>query len=253
MISMPEARKHIPWLVPCCMLFLVGFAMGQQQHSAEQKKTSGKERNSAQQTAPRSPHPGLRQELAEASKEAAGEDKNATFKRSASVVFISRITGLSLESAYWAAVLLNFVIIAGLIVMLSRMHLPAMFRSRSESIQKNIEEARRASEAANRRLSDIEGRLGRLDAEIGAMRATAEAEARAEEERLRAAAEEDKRKIVEAAEREIAAAAKLARRELKAYAAELAVSLAEKRIRVDADADYALVRSFVDQLGKDGL
>src|SRR5438876_994349 len=98
MTSMPEARKYIPWLALCCMLFVVGLAMAQQQPSAEQKKTSGKEGNSAEQAAPRSAHPGLREELAEASKEAAGEDKNAVFKQSASVVFISRITGLSLES-----------------------------------------------------------------------------------------------------------------------------------------------------------
>jgi F0F1-type ATP synthase membrane subunit b/b' len=44
----------------------------------------------------------------------------------------------------------------------------------------------------------------------------------------------------------------VAQRELKAYAAELAVSLAEKRIKVDAATDRALVETFVGQLGKDG-
>ena len=46
------------------------------------------------------------------------------------------------------------------------------------------------------------------------MTANAEKEAAAEEARIKAAAEEDARKIVESAEQEIAAAAKLARREL---------------------------------------
>ena len=54
------------------------------------------------------------------------------------------------------------------------------------------------------------------------------------------------------AESEIAAAAKSARRELRIYAAELAVELAKKEIKVDAQTDAALVRDFVSQLGKDG-
>ena len=111
-----------------------------------------------------------------------------------------------------------------------------------------MEEARQASEDANRRLADIESRLSRLDAEIGGIRAAAEQESAAEEARIKAAAEEDARRIVTSAEQEIAAAARSARRELKAYAADLAVSMAEKQIHVDAANDQNLVRSFADQL-----
>ena len=74
----------------------------------------------------------------------------------------------------------------------------------------------------------------------------------AEEARIRQAAEEDKHKVVQAAETEIAAIARNARRELKSYAASLAVDLASRKIRVDEPTDQALVREFVDQLGKDG-
>ncbi len=84
-----------------------------------------------------------------------------------------------------------------------------MFRNRTASIQKAMQEAQKASAEANRRLGEIETRLSRLDAEIAGMRATAEKEAVAEEVRIKAAAEEDGRKIVESAEQEIAAAAKL--------------------------------------------
>ena len=65
-------------------------------------------------------------------------------------------------------------------------------------------------------------------------------------------AEEDARRVVEAAEQEIASAAKTAQRELKAFVAELSVDLASKKISVDSAADQGLVRSFVEQLGKDG-
>ena len=77
-------------------------------------------------------------------------------------------------------------------------------------IQRAMEEARKASAEANQRLADINQRLSRLDAEIGEMRAAADKEAAAEAERIKAAAEEDARKIVQAAELEIAAAAKSA-------------------------------------------
>jgi len=39
---------------------------------------------------------------------------------------------------------------------------------------------------------------------------------------------------------------------LKGYAAALAVDLASRKIKVDEPTDKALVREFVDQLGKDG-
>jgi F-type H+-transporting ATPase subunit b len=83
------------------------------------------------------------------------------------------------------------------------------------------------------------------------MRNAAEKEAAAEEARIQAAVEEEKRKIVESAQQEIAAAAKAARRELTAYAADLAVGLAKKQIHVDAATDQALVRNFAAQLGTD--
>jgi F0F1-type ATP synthase membrane subunit b/b' len=47
-------------------------------------------------------------------------------------------------------------------------------------------------------------------------------------------------------------AANAARRELRAYAAELAVDMAEKRIQIGKEADQALVREFTASLGKDG-
>jgi F-type H+-transporting ATPase subunit b len=188
----------------------------------------------------------------EGSNQGSGEDETAQFRHSASVHLLARITGLSDDGAFWLAVLLNFAIVVGVIGWLWQKNVPTLFRERTASIQKAIEEARRASEDANRRLSEVEKRLGRLDDEINQMRSTSEKEAAAEEERIKAAAEEDARRIVESAGQEIAAAAKAARRELTAYAADLAVSLAAKQIHVDTPADQALVRRFAQQLSSDG-
>jgi F-type H+-transporting ATPase subunit b len=173
----------------------------------------------------------------------------AEFKESASVRFLARIFGMKPQTTYWAFVILNFAIVAGAIFFLSRMHLPTLFRNRTESIRKAMDEAQRASAEARQRLTDIEARLGKLDSEIAAMRSAADKDAAAEEERIRAAADEDRKKIVESAEQEIAAAAKTARRDLTAYAADLAISLAQTKITVDAPTDQSLVKNFAEKLG----
>jgi F-type H+-transporting ATPase subunit b len=179
-------------------------------------------------------------------------DEAAQFKHSESVQVLSRITGLSLDGAYWLAVIINFGIVAGVIVWASKKNLPAMFRNRTALIQKALEEARRASAEANQRLAQIESRLGKLGDEIAQMRAVSEKEAAGEEERIRNAAAEDAKRIVESAEQEIAAAAKAARRDLTSYAADLAVTLATRQIHVDTPTDRALVRNFASQLAEDG-
>lgn len=204
------------------------------------------------------PADGMGEQLAHASNTAAGEEgkheeeEGAEFKQSGPVKFFARVTGLGLHTAYWVLVAINFLIIALLVLWGLKKNLPGMFKARTETIRKSMDEARHASEDANRRLSDIESRLGRLDSEIAQMKTQAEADAVAEEQRVRAAAEEERKHILATSEQEIEAAARAARRELKSYAAELAVSLAEKRITVDSKTDEALVHTFVRELGKDG-
>ncbi len=188
------------------------------------------------------------QQLTKESNEAAGEEGSAQFKHSGPVRWISKLTGLDLESSYLLGMGINFAIIVGVIFWASRKSLPTFFRDRTATIQKAMQEARQASEDANRRLTDIESRLSRLATEIGEMRAVAEKDAAAEEERIKAATEEDAKKIVDSVEQEVTTAVRTARRELSAYAADLAVALAKKQIHVDAATDQTLVRQFATQL-----
>lgn len=190
-------------------------------------------------------------QLAHESREAAGEEKDEMeeFKHSPSVQMISRLTGLNLQQSYWASVVLNFAVIAGIIIWAGRKFLPGIFRDRTAAIQRAMQEAQKASEEARRKLAEIESRLQKLDVEIGRMRDAADRDGAAEGARIKAAAEEDARKIIASAEQEIAAAAKAARRQLTAHAADLAVGLAQKQIHVDAATDQALVRNFAAQLG----
>jgi F-type H+-transporting ATPase subunit b len=243
--------RPVPLALTLACLFLA-FSLGRGELPAERRFRADQQPNSA----PQEPRPGQASrsggESARESPAAAGEEKNQIdeFKRSSSVELLARLTGLSVEHAYWLAVLMNFGVIAAAIVWLFRSRLPGVFRNRTLSIQKAMEEAQKASQEANRRLAEIEARLSRLDLEIGEMREAAEKDGGAEEARIQAASEEDARKIILSAEQEIAAAAKAARRDLKAYAADLAVSLAQRQIRVDTDTDQALVRTFADQLNR---
>jgi len=160
--------------------------------------------------------------------------------------------GIGPDTSFLLSLLLNFAGVAAIFYFLLKSKLPQAFRDRTAAIQRGIKEAQAASADAARRLSEIEARLGKLDSDVGEIRASAEREGAAEEERMRQAAEQDKQKMIQAAETEIAAIARNARRELKGYAASLAVDLAAREIHVDERTDQALVREFVDQLGKDG-
>ena len=237
------------------VLLLLGSASLLLAHSRQVSTASLKQ---ASDDSPTPATPG--RQLAHASREAAGEEKDEMeeFKHSASVRLVSRITGLNLQQSYWLCFILNFAVIAALFVWAGRKYLPGMFRDRTAAIQRAMQEAQKASEEARRKLAEIETRLQKLDVEIGMMRDQAEKEGAVEEARIQTTAEEDARKIVASAEQEIAAAAKAARRQLTAHAAELAVGIAAKQIRVDAATDQALVRDFAAQLatsdksGKDG-
>jgi len=233
--------------VTILLAVLAGFAIAQEHPPASADQVSAQPGRQAGHAE------GTQHQLAREEKEAAGEEnEHDVFKYSPAVQWIAKLTGTSLTTAYWMCVILNFAVIAAVIAWGLKKSLPAAFSNRTASIKKAMEEARKASDEANRRLGDIEGRLSRLDQEIAALRSSAEQEGRQEEERIRTATEEDRQKVVQSAEQEIAAAARAARSQLKAYVAELAVTIAEQKIQVGPNEDRELVRSFADHLGKDG-
>lgn len=180
------------------------------------------------------------------------ESDEDQLKYNSIVKVIAAKTGISKEAWYWIFTTFNFAILAAGIWWIVRKMLPNGFAPRTADIQKAIEEARKASADAGARLGEIEGRLAKLDTQIAGIRTAAEADFSAEEARIKAAAEQDAKNVIAAAEQEIAAASRTAQRELKSFVADLAVDLAEKKIKVDQRADEALLRSFAANLGKDG-
>lgn len=208
------------------------------------QQVSENEKNSSQ-----APQSNVPDQPTKASREASGGD-NAQFRNSESIQWMARKLRVSSATAYGLSMALNFLTIVAVVVLFLRSRLPALFRNRTQTIRQSLDEARKASAEAQQRLSAIESRLAKLQFEIAAMQSVADQESKAEEERIRAAAGEEKRRIVEAAEQEIAAAVSLAKRDLKGYATELAVTLAANSIQVDASTDEGLLRFFVDQLGR---
>jgi F-type H+-transporting ATPase subunit b len=226
--------------------------------SAQDRDRSSAAASSSEQNKAEQEPTSIGGELAKEEREATGadEEENANLKHSSMVQKLGKLLGLNVHQAHLGAMILNFAIIIFVVVWFGLKFVPGMLRSRNESIQSALDEARAASQDAHRRLAEIENRLRQLDVEIGQMQASAEKEAEAEEARIKRATEEDIRKVVEAAEQEIAAAAKQARRELTSHTADLAIALARKQINVDANTDQVLVRSFAANLshggGKDG-
>jgi F-type H+-transporting ATPase subunit b len=147
---------------------------------------------------------------------------------------------------------LNFAILAGGLLIFLLKYLPGRMKERREIIQKDLLDARLATEQANARLAAVEAKFARLDQEIAEIRSQAEQEGAAEENRMKALLETERQRIVAAAEQEISAVAAAARRELKRFAAGMAVDRAAQKISIDEADDRNLIRQFVQELQKTG-
>jgi F-type H+-transporting ATPase subunit b len=175
-------------------------------------------------------------------------DENDQYRKSKAVIAIGRHLGLNPDQSATAFELLNFIILAGTLGYLAAKILPKAIRGRNDAIHRHIREAEVATRDARERLKSVEQRLSRLDDEIGSMRSNAEQDAAREEQRFRASVEEEKRKILAAAEQEIAAATIHAQQLLKQHAAELAIEHAARKLVVSAETDRLLVQGFAERL-----
>jgi F-type H+-transporting ATPase subunit b len=166
------------------------------------------------------------------------------YRHSSAVLAIARVTGLSPETTAQIFEDLNSGILIFACAYFLFRFVPGFLRRRSETIQKDLSLARAATEDANRRLAQVEARLSRLGSEIEAIRQQAERDSLEDEKRIAAALEAERERIVASAEQEISAAQAAAQRELKKFAADLAVDSALHRIQLSADTDRALIRDF---------
>ena len=144
----------------------------------------------------------------------------------------------------------NFAILAVGLGYLMAKNLPGVFSSRTKEIQHGISEAQQMKQDAERRSAEMDARLNSLGADIEKFRTQSAAEMQQEGDRISRETAAQIKKIEQQAAVEIESVGKTARRQLKEYAAELALGLAEERLRgrMDNAAESALVDDFVRDL-----
>jgi F0F1-type ATP synthase, subunit b len=145
----------------------------------------------------------------------------------------------------------NLAIFVGVLFYILRRPIGGAMRARREAIRRDLMRAQEERNAALAKLEEVEARLAKLDEEVATVREQAQRDAETERERIARSTEEDARKLREQSLREIESAGKAARQELRRYAAEQSVRLAEEMIRRDIrpEDDARLVKQSIEELG----
>ena len=187
-----------------------------------------------------------------ARKKEAEDGSNEAMRKSPMVVAMGRKLGMEPETAATVFTWLNFAVLALAVLYALAKALPKIFRGRTQTIQKNLVEARSATEEANARLSGVEARLAKLDGEIAELKASAEKDAAADEQRVKEMVAEERVRVAQAADQEISAAEAQAQRNLREFAAKLAIEQAASKLQISDDDDSDIVRAFASRLAQSG-
>ncbi len=144
----------------------------------------------------------------------------------------------------------NFLLLAGLLGYFIGKNAGPFFAARTAGIRKDMDESLRQRQQAEATAADVTRRLANLEAEIAALRARSETEGKAESVRMAQQTEAEIAKVQAQAQQEIVAAGKAARSSLRKYSAELAMGLAEQKVRarMTPATEDALVQGFVRNL-----
>ena len=144
----------------------------------------------------------------------------------------------------------NFLILAGGLGYLIRKNVPPLFDKQSSEIQSSLREAAKAKEEAATYAAGIEARLANLQSEIEKLRVSARTDMATESERIRRETDHHLLRIREQTAQEIELLTRSATAELRKYSAELAIGLAEQRIRsrMNPDTQQSLAEGFLHDL-----
>lgn len=170
------------------------------------------------------------------------------FRHSPAVQSIARLVGVSTETTAKTIETLNSSILIGTVLWFLFRFVPKAFRKRNETLDRQLLDARLAAAEANERLAVVEERLSKLGIEIDAIREQTERDMANDEKRIQESLEAERQRIVASAGQEIDAASAAAQRDLKKFAAQLAVNRARREIRLSLEDDRALIRAFGEDL-----
>lgn len=127
--------------------------------------------------------------------------------------------------------LVNFLIFAGLLVYFGGGKVRDFFAHRKLQVARSIEEAQQAREDAEARYREVMAKLAAADEEIAGLTRSIELQGRLEKEKILAEADMALKRIREEAQARMDQNLALARQQLQAEAAELALALTESLLR----------------------
>ena len=135
-----------------------------------------------------------------------------------------------LKAYMWPVI--NFLILVGVMAyVLKKMDIKGFFKKRTELIEQSLREAREAKELAQKALSEVEERLKVKDSEIADIIAGAKLSGENEKARLMEEGDKLKTRILEQARTNIDYEVKRAKESIKQEAVEIAMELAEKKLK----------------------
>lgn len=147
-----------------------------------------------------------------------------------------------------------FVFIAGALYLHRRFGRPIKeaLRLRSEGIKRELQRAREERDQALAKLAEVQARFENLDVEVLAVKEKAKAEAEEEKKRISSSSESEIAKMREQSKREIESAGKAARLELRKFAVQESVRIAEGILEreIGPEDDARLTSLNVKELGR---
>jgi F-type H+-transporting ATPase subunit b len=148
------------------------------------------------------------------------------------------------------AKLINFAILAGVLVYFLRLPVADYLQRRGRHIREDLVNAAQMRATAESELAEIDRRMQALPRELEELRERGRREAAAEEARIRELAENERQRLIEQTRREIDLQVRVARRDLTRHAAELAVAVAADRIRrqITPDDQVRLIDRYTSQV-----
>jgi F-type H+-transporting ATPase subunit b len=127
--------------------------------------------------------------------------------------------------------IINFGVLVAILVIFARKPFQSFLKNRTEMIEKTLKEAKEAKELAEKALREVEERLKTKDKDIEEILSASKKTGELERERIIQESDKLKEKILEQAKVNIAYELKHAKEAIKAEAAEIAIELAEKKIK----------------------
>jgi len=147
--------------------------------------------------------------------------------------------GSILKAYIWPVI--NFLILVFIMVyMLKKMDLKGFFKKRTELIEQSLREAREAKELAQKALAEVEERLKVKDTEIASIIAGAKQSGENEKARLIEEGDKLKARILAQTKTNIDYEVKKAKESIKEEAVEIAMQLAEKKLKEKLSKDEQL-------------